>query len=465
MYTGNTYMLLFFIYGLAFFCMGISAFQQRTLKDSNLPLLRAIKQLGYFGIIHGLVEWILMVLIWNEYPQYSIQLFIVSTFLNTLSFVFLWMFGINLFEDEVIIKKYFMKIPLLIFTFWIAAFLLLLSSMDNYIETLKTLNVTSRYFIALPGCVIACIGLYKSGKTIYALKLKRISIKFKVLAVLFGLYGIFAGLIVSKHHFFPANIINEESFIQLLGFPVEIARTVVAIAITILFINVINIFMWEAEYKIEKLSKQQLIWQERRNLGHELHDRVIQNIFAAGLAIENLIEDKDDKELDKLINIKNLLNLVIDEIRGFISKSSIEKFNINEFKNKLIELIDKLENVSNLTIVLDYKVPEMTLGHISSERLVQIYYIIQEAVSNSIKHSQGSEVKIDIKSNLKSLIVSISDNGQGIYMKDIDVFKHYGLAAMKERAISINGDFNINSSSAGVLVILVVPWEGINYEE
>lgn len=143
----------------------------------------------------------------------------------------------------------------------------------------------------------------------------------------------------------------------------------------------------------------------------------------------------------------------------------MEKISVNEFENELIGLIDKLKRVSKLNIVLNYKVPEITLGHISLKKLVQIYYIIQEAVSNSIKHSEGSEVRIDIKSNLKSLNIKIVDNGKGIYLKNMNTFEHYGLISMEERSVSINGEFNIHSDSSGVVVTLIVPWEGINNEE
>lgn len=374
MYTGNAYMLLFFIYGLAFFSMGISAFQKRTLKDSNFPLLSAIKQLGYFGITHGLVEWILMIIIWNEYPQYKLELLFILTLLNAISFTFLWMFGIKLLENGVIKNTYLKLLPLIVLGLWIIIFIYIyFINKSNYIHYIYIFIISSRYFMALPGCVTVCMGLYRNGKIIYKLKLKKISIKFNILALLFGLYGIFAGLIVRKHDFFPANILNVEMFRNVFGFPVEFARTIVALAITVLFINLIDIFMWEAEFRIEKLTKHKLICQERTNLGHELHDSVIQNLFAVGLMVENLIEDEDNKKSEELLNIKFILNEVINEIRGFISKSSIEEFNRNKFKSKLIELIDRLKIISKINIILNYKVPEITLGQLSSEKTVRNY--------------------------------------------------------------------------------------------
>lgn len=215
------------------------------------------------------------------------------------------------------------------------------------------------------------------------------------------------------------------------------------------------------------MIKQQLIGQERRKLGHELHDRVIQSIFAAGLLIENLIEkeDKDKKLKNELANIKTSFNQTINEIRGFISYSSVEGFNIDEFRIKLVEFIEKYKKVSELNIILNFDLPEMTLGRLSSEKLEQIYYIIQEAICNSIKHSEGSEVIVDIKSNLMSLLVSVRDNGKGFRLKNRNNLGHDGLVSIRQRALSINSEFKLSSSNSGVLITLKVPWEGVNNEE
>lgn len=252
MYIGNAYTLLFFIYGLAFFSMGISAFQQRTVKNSNFPLLNAIKALGYFGITHGIAEWILLIFIGNQCLEYDLILLYSYTFLNALSFVFLWEFGIKLFESHIIEKYFFKLIPRMIFGLWLISFIFLYilykGDSSKYIDLLI---VTSRYFIGLPGGIVSCIALYKSGTIMENLKLEKIAVKFKVLALLFGTYGFLAGLIVSKQDFFPANIINAGVFRSIFVFPVEFARTIAAISITILFINVIEIFTWEAEFKIK----------------------------------------------------------------------------------------------------------------------------------------------------------------------------------------------------------------------
>ena len=322
-------------------------------------------------------------------------------------------------------------------------------------------RVISRYFIGLPAGLTVCIGLYRNGQIMNRLKAKKVVIKFKILSISFGLYSILAGLIVSNVDLYPVRLINTETFYCRYGFRLELARTIVAVVIAILFINIIDIFIWEAEYKIEKLTKQKLIWQERRKVGYELHDRVIQDLFASGLALESIIEDKDGIEKESLICIKSTLNNVIGEIRGFISKSSLEKLEINDFKIKISGLIEKMSNISDMEIKLNYKVSEVTIGNLSSNALEQIYYIIQESICNSIKHSKGSKICVKLQSTLEELVITIKDNGIGLHNNNVREYGHCGILSMNERATSINGVLNIDGRKNGVTVCLIVPWEDI----
>lgn len=466
MYGRDLYSILFFIYGLAFFSLGVSALQQRMLKDTDLPLLRSVKLLGIFGVVHGLGEWLLIFIMIDKNNSFAMYMLFFATFLNALSFTLLWIFGVNFFKGKFKGVNYFSLLPFIVMGIWtILYFLFYKFKYQNYVDYIYVFKVISRYFIGLPAGITVCIGLYRNAKIMSKLKAKQVVIKFKILAVLFGLYSILAGLMVSNIDLFPVRLINTETFYCRYGFRLELSRTIVAVAIAILFINVIDIFMWEAEYKIEKLTQQKLLWQERRKVGYELHDRVIQDLFASGLALESIIEDKEGVERETLICIKSTLNDVINEIRGFINKSSLEKLNINDFKIKLVDLINKMSKLSDLEIKLNYKISEVTIGSVSSTTLEQIYYIIQEAICNSIKHSNGSKICIKLQSSLEDLTVIVKDDGIGLDYNNIEESGQYGILSMKERAVSINGVLKIDGTKNGLVVRLIVPWEEIEYEK
>lgn len=458
----DIYSILFFIYGLSFFSLGISALQQRILKDTDIPLLNSINILGAFGVIHGLGEWLLIFIMIDKNNSLAMYMLFFANLLNSISFTLLWIFGTRLFKRKYNRINYYRFVPFIVMGIWTMLYLLFYKfKYHNNVDYIYVFRVISRYFIGLPAGLTVCIGLYRNGQIMNKLKAKKVVIKFKILSISFGLYSILAGLIVSNVDLYPVRLINTETFYCRYGFRLELARTIVAVVIAILFINIIDIFIWEAEYKIENLTKQKLIWQERRKVGYELHDRVIQDLFASGLALESIIEDKDGIEKESLICIKSTLNNVIGEIRGFISKSSLEKLEINDFKIKISGLIEKMSNISDMEIKLNYKVSEVTIGNLSSNALEQIYYIIQESICNSIKHSKGSKICVKLQSTLEELVITIKDNGIGLHNNNVREYGHCGILSMNERATSINGVLNIDGRKNGVTVCLIVPWEDI----
>jgi signal transduction histidine kinase len=130
---------------------------------------------------------------------------------------------------------------------------------------------------------------------------------------------------------------------------------------------------------------------------------------------------------------------------------------------QLDETIDNFKKISKANIRLDYEIPDITLRYVSSDKLTQIYYIIQESISNSVKHSNATEIKVKIGFDLKSIIVEIQDNGKGFNKTTARGDRKYGLTSMQERAASINGILNISGENKGTIIMLIVPWEeGIN---
>ncbi|MFZ5969099.1 MAG: sensor histidine kinase [Bacillota bacterium] len=461
LYRGNQYILLFFVYGLAFYSMGISALIQNTKGDSNFPLLKSIKYLGYFGIIHGMAEWILMIMIAQIYPEFDVMFIELAIIANAISFTFLCVFGIKLLEYNERINRIIKLIPWYVFFLWLGSYSMIpLFHRGDVLSKLWVQSATSRYFIGFPASVITAIALYRNAKTIRNMDLTRLALKVRAMALLFAVYAVLAGIIVKRVNFFPANIINKELFYQVFNFPVEFGRTVVAAAITLLFIGIIAIFQWETNKKIAILTEQQAASRERRRLGQELHDVILQDLFVVGLQLENMIEDNNCSTMrQSLLDIKDILNSTIHNIRGFIGKVSSRKMEIEDLKYRIFELVHNFEKTYDVHIALHYEVPDVTLGHLSSEKLTQIYYIIQEAINNAMKHAHATKFSVTLNTTLKYVVATVYDDGQGFDISTINDAGGYGLFSMRERAKSVHGILEIDSSQKGTVISLSIPWE------
>lgn len=464
-YFGSTYIVLFFIYGISFFTMGVIALQQNIQKESNFSLLKAIHSLGLFGIIHAFVEWLIMFIIADIFPNERIIFQMVAILMNALSFTILFYFGIKVLDYKGKGHSHLKWLPWIIFIIWGLVYGgSITSNGEISFRTNLDFDTLCRYFIGLPAAILTASALYHNAKALETMNLKKAALKFKLLAVSFISYGIFAGLLVNKSNFFPANIINKQAFLELFGLPVELGRTLSAICITILFIGIIDIFRLENNITMQNLMQERVASQERRRLGRDLHDGIIQDLFASGLQLESLLEENDINILhEELKNIKYSLNNGIQRIREFIEKVSTKRMDLDQLRLQLDETIANFKKINKANIHLNYKLPNITLHFVSSDNLTQVYYIIQEAISNSVKHSNASIIEVKMSYDMRSIIVEIKDNGKGFDVGKARSKGKYGLNSMQERTDSIGGVLNTISDIKGTVVTLVVPWEeGLN---
>ncbi|MGD9569134.1 MAG: sensor histidine kinase [Sedimentibacter sp.] len=450
---------LYFIYGLSFFVMGVLALNQQGNRVSNIAFIKYIKYLGYFGIVHGISEWMSMIISIRFYPGYEIWIYIFKIFLKAVSSCILMYFGLNIIASEGKLKKYIRLLPILLFVIWTIGFQLTFMKFISNFSWLPVYSVITRYFIGFPADILTAIGLYKQGKRIDDVFMG-IHTKFNLLAILFLIYSLLSGLLVSKTGFFPANIINKELFFNLFGFPVEVGRTTLAIGITMLFTKIIRVISWEMEEQILRMSMQQGMEQERAKMGRDLHDCIIQELFAIGLQLNNYMVDGDDQEkLSQIKNIRDNINGTILKIRDFIGNVSTKEIEMSQLKDCLLELIDSFKVNYFLNVDFDYNVNILSIGYLSSEKLTQVYYIVQEVLSNIVKHANATLAKVEINSNLSSVKITVADNGKGFNLKEIHNFKGYGIKTIKERVALADGTLKIESSSKGTRISIVIPWE------
>jgi len=419
-----------------------------------------------FGIIHGVTEFLSMLINSKLYPDLNPKLISLTILFNAVSYLYLLAFGIAISDFKYKVSRT-VKISLIIFSgLALVLYVYIIIFHQNYInEWGAFISLLIRYFVALPANIITAKALYKNSNFLKKIKLDAIVLRIRLLSLSFLLYAFLSGVFVKKAMIFPASVINSELFESLFGFPVEIARAGTAIIIMILFISIKEIFNWETNQIIRKLTKEQTIAEERKKLALQVHDVVIQNIYATGLQVEHLLKnEKDSYKNKKLEDIKNGMNNSIVEMRNYINNIIKREIGFEDIRLKLQELINKLQNLYPIMIILDYHIPSFTPGNLSSERLTEVYLIMQEAIYNSIKHAEASKVKVSLSITENDVIALVSDDGKGFNEVEKNKSNSYGLYSMKERAIMVGGRLIIKSSTRGTSVCLEVPWE-VNLDE
>ncbi|MGI6449672.1 MAG: hypothetical protein ACOX3R_05025 [Desulfitobacteriia bacterium] len=121
-------------------------------------------------------------------------------------------------------KRIVLSVPALYLIFYLAGFLFLMANngMDYHVINSKYNNITLRYLLGFPSCIISATALLLNAWLIEKTKSIKISKRYQKLALIFIIYGFLEGLLVSKADYFPANIINKELFIRYFEFTDEV---------------------------------------------------------------------------------------------------------------------------------------------------------------------------------------------------------------------------------------------------
>jgi PAS domain S-box-containing protein len=178
--------------------------------------------------------------------------------------------------------------------------------------------------------------------------------------------------------------------------------------------------------------------KERAEIGMELHDNISQLLAASNLYLSHGLSQADHKP--SILQSQEYIGKAMEEIRKL---SHVLVGPAHEKTMGLIAAVEEL--ISNISIVKEIKINFNYSTYDENESeiglKIVIYRIIQEQMSNILKHAKASEVKIELKKEENDLILVITDNGKGF---DISVKgKGIGLKNIKHRAELYDGTVQI----------------------
>lgn len=197
------------------------------------------------------------------------------------------------------------------------------------------------------------------------------------------------------------------------------------------------------------------LMNERTVIARELHDSLAQALSYLKIQVTRLqkLQQKESpqEQIDLVIDeLKNGLSSAYRELRELLTTFRL-KLDGQSLKAAFEQTISQLRTRSDqFTFSLDYQVLNIPF---SPQEEIHLLQIVREATQNAFYHSKGDTIAIQINTDDSSLVtVSIADNGVGI-PGDPNKMNHYGLAIMRERSRSLNGEITISKQpSAGTLV-------------
>ncbi len=197
------------------------------------------------------------------------------------------------------------------------------------------------------------------------------------------------------------------------------------------------------------------VMEERQRLARNLHDAINQSLFSAGLIAEVLprLWERDQAEARRsLADLRRLTRGAQAEMRALLAElrpSTLTDSNLGDLLHLLGAAHSGRTNVPvNVTVEDEFNLP--------SEVQVTFYRVCQEALYNSAKHAEASQVEIVLKKDEDVIELSIRDDGKGFDIGQ-DFSGHYGLSMMRERAEAVRAVLSIDSAE-GSGTKLIMRW-------
>jgi two-component system, NarL family, sensor histidine kinase UhpB len=189
---------------------------------------------------------------------------------------------------------------------------------------------------------------------------------------------------------------------------------------------------------------------ERARIARELHDEVGQTLTAVALRAERAAST-ESQQADALIEIAETVLRSLDDVHRIGRELRPEALDDLGLINALIALCSRISRQSGLHVrrELDGQLPPL-----SDEVELVIYRVAQEALTNSLRHSEASEVGVSLKAAGDRVVLTITDDGRGIG----EATSSGGLAGMRERAMLIDAVLQVRSRFPhGTEVVLTLP--------
>ena len=479
--------LVFFVYGLAFFSMGLSMMLEAQ-RAPKLAKARVLWPLAIFGFVHGTHEWLEMGILIGVWFGVGMPAGIPFVRLGLLivSFTSLILYGLQVLRPQqgrLSPREISISLGLLV----LYLFLVIVTSLPHQstpTHLMEHADALSRYMLAVPGALLAALALNRQATEARAENRRSLGINLQLASWAFALYSL-TQLFVAPIDIFPAQYVNSATFIELTGMPIQVVRAVLAVLITYGLVRATQVVEAERQQELlvaqeermaaleqiqrdlverETLRKELLRHtviaqeEERGRISRELHDETAQFLTALTLDLATLRnsisgDDKVEKLLDRLQSLSREMSLKIYRMVHDLRPAQLDDLGLVA---ALKYLADEEHNRSGLDVTLEIEAPRQRLDPLVETVL---FRVAQEALTNVARHAQCERATVQLQCASNQATLRVIDEGVG-FSVDVDHVppRGWGLAGMRERAESVEGKFQVYSQpGSGTTVEILVP--------
>ena len=454
-------MVLFWalVHGQAFFVLAVSVFFL-VRRSVRLAIAHDLPLLAVFGICEALVAWFP---IWaGDTP--SVWALWARLLLLESGYAFLIAFAI-----QTLVPRRWMKERLSswwavllvggVLLIWGGSLLAARRVTGSYDGLWGDWEMIARYGLAFPGGLLGAVGLRRRthrsvGRERVPLVRPYLRVAYLALvgiALLDGLIGPL-GLpgLATRVAIFPAS--------TSLSISVTILRALCGAALTYGLMQVVGVVLDEMELWLESVERMQALSRERERIGRELHDGIIQSIYASGLILEGARHNIPADPVvarSQLTRAIDSLNQTIQDIRSYIFdlRGELQDHDLEVGLRKILK-----DFRVNTLLETDFVVSGEPTHLLGLERRQHIFQIAREALTNVARHARAKRVEVHLSYNREGLELRIEDDGIGLSALPINS-NGQGLRNMRERTLLLDGKLDLYTApNEGMTITLNVPY-------
>ena len=202
------------------------------------------------------------------------------------------------------------------------------------------------------------------------------------------------------------------------------------------------------------------VLEERERIGMDLHDGIIQSIYAVGLTLEHarlLLGDEPDQTRKRIDQSIEDLNSTIRDLRAFIMDMRPRQL----YEENLMDGLQRLVNEFRANSLVEAKLtgPTGGLEDLPDAHAIALFHICQEALANAAKHAQADKVEVMVWTTSDQVLMEVHDNGRGFDPQKMQFTLGHGISNMQTRARNVGGDLEITTEPGeGTTIMAWMPY-------
>ena len=199
---------------------------------------------------------------------------------------------------------------------------------------------------------------------------------------------------------------------------------------------------------------------ERDRISRDLHDGVIQAIYAQTLSLDDvpeLVEVNPAEASQRVDDAIDALHAVIRDIRNFIFGLRPVLLESGGLADGLDVLATELRRNGGIDVETTVAPGAGNLDGMPIEIVAELLAVVREALSNIARHARASRASVILDGQPGELRLEIVDDGRGFDADGAPAGGHHGLPNMRARVEALGGRFDVDSGDAGTRIIVSVP--------